>query len=465
MTDTTRNFRTQHPQNDPAATGKFDLSRRIIHLALPLLLTRQLENLVGFADIYMVGKLGPEAISAVGISRQLVMVISVTMIAVTTGTFAMVAQAIGAESRGDASATAKQSITLLSLLSIGISLFGLAAAPAFLVALSLSTEVIALGVPYLRVFFSGIVLMTLNFSITNCLHGAGDTRTPFYISLFNHTVKIGISYLLIFGIWGLPRLGVTGAAFGDIVGRLCGVCIGFWALYSGRFGITLLPDTSYRPNWALTRRILKIGVPSALQGLFRNGSNLVFVKLVALTASSTTAVAAFSIGNQVERLLRRTSLAFGTTATALVGQSLGAGNPDAAEQRGWTTLLIAVLFTAVLGIPIALFAQPILAFFTDAPDVIQIGIVYLYAIILAEPFMCAAITSGGGLRGAGDTLPGLYYTLIAQWLIRLPAAYLLAFTLGYDIIGIWAALVIFSALQGALTVRKFGKGEWKQRKI
>ena len=79
--------------------------------------------------------------------------------------------------------------------------------------------------------------------------------------------------------------------------------------------------------------------------------------------------------------------------------------------------------------------------------------------------MCAAITSGGGLRGAGDTLPGLYYTLIAQWLIRLPVAYLLAFTLGYDIIGIWAALVIFSALQGALTVWKFGKGEWKQRKI
>ncbi len=459
--------RPPRPQDHPASTGKIDLSltRRIFHLALPLLLTRQLENLVGFADIYMVGRLGPEAISAVGISRQLVMVISVTMIAVTTGTFAMVAQAIGAESQQDASANAKQSITLLTLLSIGISLFGLLVAPAVLVALSLSPEVVALGTPYLRVFFSGIVLMTLNFTITTCLHGAADTRTPFYISIINSAVKIVVSYLLIFGLWGLPRLGVTGAAAGDLVGRLCGVAIGFWVLYSGRFGITLLPDTSYRPNWTLARRILKIGIPSALQGFFRNGSNLVFIKLVALTASSTTAVAAFSIGNQMERVLRRTSLAFGTAATALVGQTLGAGEPDAAEQRGWTTLLIAVLTTALMGLPIALFARPIMAFFTDAPDVIGIGIVYLYAMVLAEPFMCAAITSSGGLRGAGDTMPALYYTLIAQWLIRLPVAYILAFTLGYDINGIWSTLVIFSALQGALTVRKFGKGEWKQRKI
>ena len=451
----------------PAARPKIDLAlvRPIFGLALPATLAAQLDNLVGLADIYMVGRLGPEAISAVGISRVIAMVITIMMISVTTGTFAMVAQSIGAGSLRQASAAAKQSFTLVGLISIGLSLFGVLVARLSLQALSPDPAIVALGTPYLQVFFAGLVFMTLNFAITSCLHGAGDTRTPLYISLVISAIKILASYLLIFGLWGLPALGVTGAAVGTVIGRLCGVVIGLAALYSGRFKVKLLPGTSYLPEPDLARRILRIGIPSALQGLFRNGSNLVFVKLVALTAASTTAVAAFSIGNQLERVLRRSSLAFGTAATALVGQSLGARQPEEAEQRGWTTMLVATATMVAVGLPVALLARPIMGLFTAAPDVIQIGVIYLYAMVLAEPFMCLAVTAGGGLRGAGDTRPALYYTLIAQWLIRLPAGYLLAFHLGWDINGLWAALVVFSALQGFLTVWKFKKGEWKERRI
>jgi putative MATE family efflux protein len=413
----------------------------------------------------MVSHLGPAAISAVGISRTIVMVISVTMIAITTGTFTLVAQAIGANDPMRASSASKQSFTLLSVLSIFLSLIGIFSAPHMLRALSLAPDVVEVATPYLRVFFSGSVLMTLNFAITTCLQAAGDTRTPFYIGLFNNGTKVIVGYLLIFGIWGLPEMGVVGAAIGGLVGRGVGVIAGFAVLYSGRFGIALLPGTSYLPEWTMARRILKIGIPSALQGLLRNGSGVVFVKLVAMTSASTTAVAAFSIGNQIERFLRQISLSFGTAATTIVGQGLGANKPDEAECRGWTALAISMIIVIVFGLPILLFAGPILQFFTDAPDVIQMGIIYLYAIVLAEPFMCAAMVSGGALRGAGDTMPALYYTLISQWIIRLPAAAFLAFYMGYDINGIWASLVIFSVLQGYLTVRKFAQGEWKTREI
>ena len=420
---------------------------------------------MGIVDIYMVGRLGPEAISAVGISRVIIMVIAVMMIAVTTGAFAMVAQFIGAGSLRQASATAKQSFTLVALISVGLSLLGIATARVSLEALSLAPEVVDLGTPYLRVFFAGMIFMTLNFAVTNCLYGAGDTRTPLYINILIGAVKVVASYLLIFGVWGLPELGVIGAAAGTVIGRICGVTVGFALLYSGRFRLKLLPGTSYLPDLDLARRILRIGVPSALQGLFRNGSGVVFVKLVALTDAGTAAVAALSIGNQMERVLRRTSLAIGTAATTLVGQNLGAENPGQAERSGWTTVLVGVASMALLGAPVALFARPLLGIFTDAPDVIQVGVVYFYAMAMAEPFMCMAITAGGGLRGAGDTRPGLYYTLVSQWLIRLPVGYFLAFHLGYDITGLWAALVLFSALQGFLTMRKFAKGEWKEREI
>lgn len=456
---------TAPPSDPPAARFDFKLTRRILSLTIPVAITAQLENLVGFADIFMVGRLGPAAISAVGISRQIIMVLGIMMVAVTTGTFAMVAQAIGAGSMERASAAAKQSFILVSVLALLLSAAGIYGAPYALSALSLKGDVVVLGAEYLRIFFAGILFLALNFSIQTCLHGAGDTRTPLYISIFINIVKLFFSYALIFGEWGLPEMGVAGAALGTVIGRVAGVIVGFWVLNSGRFGITLLPETSYRFNLDLARRLLRIGIPSALQGFFRNGSNLIYVKFIALTASSTTAVAAYSIGNQMERVLRRASLSFGTTATALVGQSLGAGRPDEAEQRGWTTLAISVLGIVAIGLPIAFFARDFMSVFTDVPEVIQIGIPYAIAMALAEPFMGAAIVSGASLRGAGDTMPALVYTLVSQWIIRLPAAYLLAFTLGYDILGIWAALVVFSALQGLLTVRKFATGEWKHREI
>lgn len=441
------------------------LLRTIYGLATPVALSHQVDNLVGIADIYMVGRLGPDAISAVGISRVLIMVVSVVMLSVTTGAFAMVAQFVGAGKEMEASATAKQAISLVGGTSVVLSLIGLAAAPLSLRALSLSPPVVAQGTLYLRTFFAGMVFLALNFAVRNCMYGAGDTRTPLYINLFVSIIKLAASYVLIFGFWRVPAMGIVGAAAGTVVARICGFAMGLIALYSGRLPVRLLRGTTYLPDLSLARRILRIGIPAALQGLFRNGSGVVFVKLVALTQAGPAAVAAFSIGNQMERVLRRTSLAFGTTATTLVGQSLGHDDPEDAKTRGWATIVAGTLTMAALGVPVALFARPLLGLFTDVPEVIRIGVVYFYAMALAEPFMCLAIAAGGGLRGAGDTKPALYYTLIAQWLIRLPVGYALAFLLGFDIQGLWAALVVFSALQGLLTVRKFGRGEWREREI
>jgi putative MATE family efflux protein len=439
--------------------------RRILALSLPVALSGQLDNFVGLIDIFMVGHLGAASISAVGIANVIAMVVTIAMVSVTTGAFALVAQAIGAGDVIKASATAKQSFTLVTLVGGVLSLVGIAITPAALTFLSPTAEVAALGGPYLRLFFSGLVFLTLNFALSSCLYGAGDTRTPLLISALISTVKVGCSYLLIFGVWGLPAMGVEGAAAGTVIGRGCGVVAGFVALYSGRYRLRLLPETSYRLDASVARRILRIGIPAALQGVFRNGSNILFVKMLAMTGAATAAVAAFSIGNQVERILRRSSLAFGTAATTLVGQDIGAGRIDEAERWGWATVVVGGVGLAVVGVPFVLGAGPFMAAFTDAPEVVDMGVRYLWALVLAEPFMCASITAGGALRGAGDTRSPLYYTVVAQWLIRLPVGYVLAFSLGWDVDGLWAALVVFSVLQGGLTLRKFASGTWKSLKI
>ena len=443
----------------------FSVSCRYLALVGPVAISSQLDNLVGFAEIFMVRSLGSAAISAVGISRQFVMVVGITMVAVTTGTMTMVAQAIGAKDHQNASTTTKQSITLVFAVSALISLIGYLGSSTAMRLMSLPYEVIVLGLPYLKWFFISLPLMGVHYTITTCLHASGDARSPLYIAVVSNVVRLIAGYGFIFGVWSLPELGVKGAAVGGLVGSGLGVGVSILALYSGRCGLTLSPEGSYLPEWDRARRILRIGIPSAIQGLFRNGSNLVFIKLVALTAKSTTALAAFAIGNQMERVLRRTSLAFGTATTSLVGHSLGAREVDQAEKRAWTTLTLSVTGMIALGIPIALLGEYYMSIFSSDPAVLVVGIVYLWAIAAAEPFLCGAIVGDGALRAAGDTMPPLYYTLIAQWLVRLPAAYILAFPLGYGVNGIWIALVIFSAAQAILTIRKLARGDWKSRRI
>ena len=253
--------------SNPTQHRRIDLSltRPILALTLPVAASGHLENLVVIADIFMVGKLGPAAISAVGIANQISMVFGIMMVAVTTGTLAIVAQAIGAGNKLGASAAAKQSFSLVARLSVGLGLIGLADTTFFLESLSVKPEVVQLAVPYLSVYFCGILLSMLNYSVAVCLQAAGDTRTPMYLSLLINAIKLFASYLLIFGIWGLPKMGVTGAALGSVVGSLFGVTAGSWALFSGRFGLTLLPGTSFKLELALASRLLKVGIPSALQ--------------------------------------------------------------------------------------------------------------------------------------------------------------------------------------------------------
>jgi putative MATE family efflux protein len=291
-------------------------------MTAPVALGGQAETIVGMIQLFLVGMLGPSALSAVGLSQAFTRVLFTAMMAISRGALTLVAQAVGANSMQEASAAAKQAFTLLFAFSLVFGIASFMMAPFLLPALIDDPEVISQGTPYLQIFFLGVPFMTLNRAVTSCFQGAGDTRTPFFLSLLSSTVQIFTSYLLIFGYWGLPALGVAGAAVGGFAGRFASTLLGIAFLYSGRFALTLLPTTSYRFDWQVARRILKVGVPSGVQGILRNGSGLLYLKLIALSSFPTIAVAAYAIANQLESILRRTGLSFGTVATALVEQNL-----------------------------------------------------------------------------------------------------------------------------------------------
>ncbi len=240
-------------------------------------LSAQLDTLVGVADIYLVGDLGADAIAAVGISQILTMVVGVVMIAVSTGAFALVAQGTGAGDARTVSATTKQALLLVAGISSLLSLLGAASARLALEVLSMPAGVVELGTGYLHVFFAGLAFMALNFTLNNCLYGAGDARTPLYLNIFMSILKIALSYLLIFGAGPVPALGVDGAALATVLSRAAGFALAIALVKSDRLKVRFLPDTSFFPERERAERMLRIGIPSAIQGLFRNGSGVVFV--------------------------------------------------------------------------------------------------------------------------------------------------------------------------------------------
>lgn len=222
----------------------FSITRSFLVLTFPLALATQVENLVGFAEIFMVRSLGSEAISAVGIAQTILFLLGITMIAVATGTMAMVAQAVGAKDLTDASKTAKQSVTLVLSISTVISAFGILTTDMALRSLSIPDNVSALASPYLQVIFASLPMIALDRTLDSCLYAAGDTRTPFYISLVSNIIHLISAYGLIYGVWGLPEMGVTGAAVANLVRGVFSNAIRFAVLYSGRFGFAFLPGTS-----------------------------------------------------------------------------------------------------------------------------------------------------------------------------------------------------------------------------
>ena len=432
-------------------------------LAWPVVTASLLHTMVGLVDIKMVGMLGPAPIAAVGMGRQIHMMLTTVLIMLSTGTTALVARYVGEGSPNKASAVLKESITLGVLGCLLILMpAGLMFARGALILLGGAEDVVALGTPYLRILFVGMAFMVFTMLVNASLRGAGDTKTPLVIlGLVNILNMVG-DYVLIFGIGPFPRMGVNGAAVASVLARAVGAMVGVWGLLSGRFVVRLNLRHRFRMDWTMARRILRIGVPTGLQGVVRNGSRMVLIKVVASTAAGTAAISSYVIGTQVLGISSHIGLALSTATMTMVGQNLGAGRPDRAAQSGWSAAKIAAMAMGMTGAIFFLFAGPIMRAFTDDPSVIQMGRQLLRIVVLAHPSVGVSMALTGGLRGAGDTASPFYYTIICLLFIQVSAAYVLGIAMGWETVGIWIAICVAGTIRGGLMARKFKQGKWKE---
>jgi len=437
----------------------------VFRLAWPVMLSNLLQTLMTTVDIILVGSLGdeaPEAVAAVGLGGQFLFLFFSIMIAVSAGTIALVARAVGAEDPRGAEHVLKQSLVLGAILSVPLTLVGVVLARPILETFGAEAVVVDLGTAYVRIVSLTVFFQFIAFLGSSALRGAGDTVTPLWIGALVNVVNVALAVTLIFGNGPVPRLGVVGAGIATAFSYVVGAALFLSVFLRGRGRLRL----HARGPWVdlpTVRRIFRIGWPAALEQILLQVAFILWVGMV--VGFGTDVLAAHQIGLRIQMFAFMPGFGFAIAATALVGQNLGARDSDAAERSGWEAakLSVAVMGTTALAI-FALAPWIAQAFIADAV-VVGWAVTFIRIHALSIPAVGVFFAIDGALRGAGDTRFPLVTSLTGIYGVRMPLSLVLGFALGFGILGVWVPLVVEYWYRAVVISAHFRRGRWKTIRV
>jgi putative MATE family efflux protein len=434
----------------------------IFRLAWPVLTSMLLEFTLSLANYFWVGFLGTAEQDAVTSSMIVTWSIFSTIAILVTGINALVSRAIGANDKATASYVSKQGIWLGIITGLFFSTLGIILTPHIMVFLKASPEVAALGTSYLQVFFISIGFIHVNDSLGAIFRASGDTRSPMYSYLTATILNIILDPFLIFG-WGpFPKMGIAGAATATVISVIVGCLIFIFLILKNRLEFSLAGWHKIRPDFKMMAKIIKIGLPISIQNLT---FTLIYWFLIQIVHQyGDAAGAAMGIGNRMEAMSYLVAFGFSIAASTLVGQNLGAKQPERAEKCAWGVVKLVVIETAIVSAIFLTIPGIITNAFTSDPNVHKIASDYLFILGLSQVFMGIEIVLEGAFSGAGNTIPPMAVSI--PWSIaRLPLAYLFCFTLDMGINGVWWSLTITSFCKAIILFFWFRKGNWKKKML
>ncbi|MGI6627573.1 MAG: MATE family efflux transporter [Bacillota bacterium] len=439
------------------------IRKKIINLALPALVEQTLMTMVSMADMIMVGRLGPWAIAAVGLSSQPMFVAMSVFIALNVGATALVARFVGAGEPDEASKVARQALMIAVIMGLALAVIGVSFSGQILHFMGAEEDVIGPGTGYLKVVCLGLPVWAVTISLTAALRGAGDTRTPMTVNIVANLVNVIGNYLLIHGHLGLPRLEVTGAGLATTISRVVASVLILTKVLKGGKVIKISIHDSFRFDSQIIKRILNVGIPAAIEQVVMRSGQMTFARIVSSLGTNT--YAAHQIALNIEGFTFTPGMSFQIASTTLVGQSLGARNPDRAEQVGWEAVRIGASIGVIVGILYFAFGSQLAHLYTDDPAVTALAAGALKIIALSQPFMISMFILIGGLRGAGDTRWTLLITMLGFWGIRVVTAYFLAIRLNLGLYGAWIGMALDMVVRSVLGVLRFRAGGWKHTRV
>lgn len=434
----------------------------IVKLAWPVVAAMFLESALIMTDYFWVGFLGTPQQDALTSSIIVTWTMFATSAIIVTGLTAVVARAAGARREDDAAYAGMQGIQMAIGIGITIAISGFILTPGILRFMNASPQVVKLGIPYLRIFFSGIILFFINDALGSIFRASGNTKTPTLAFAIGTGLNIVLDPFFIFG-WGpFPELGMAGAATATIISISVTFLTFIFLLLRKRLDFSLSAWYRTKPDIKTMLKIFKIGIPISTQ-------NLVFVVVYWFIIQivhefGQAAGAAMGVGNRWESLSFLIVFGLSTAVSTMVGQNLGAGQPSRAAKSTWATIGLAIGETFIVSVLFISIPHLLAGIFTSDPAVIEISIDYLVILALSQVFMAVEIILEGAFSGAGDTIPPMLVSIPGS-ISRLPLAYLLCFTFDIGINGVWWTLTITSFVKAIILLLWFRRGKWKNKKL
>ena len=438
------------------------LNRAVLLLAVPMVLEMIMESLFAVVDVFWVSRLGKDAIAVVGVTESVMSLIYAVAIGISFAATAIVARRIGEKNPTLAAQAAGQIIVLGITLSAALGIVLGYFAGDILQLMGASPDIVALGSNYARLMLGGNITVFLIFLINAIFRGAGDATIAMRTLWLANGLNIILDPCFIFG-WGpFPELGVTGAAVATNIGRGVGVLYQLWHL-TGKPGRVRIHLADFAPQREVLTTILKTSGNGIAQMFIATTSWVGLIKILSVFGSPILAGYTIAIRVVVFALMPAWGLA--NAGATLVGQNLGAGKPDRAENAVRIATKYNVLFLGIVGFLFVVLSGVIVSFFTTDPEVAHQATRALWIMSLAFPLYAAGMCLEATFNGSGDTWTPTRLNFFCFWLGQVPLAWILSGPLGLGPTGVYIAVPVSFTVLTLWSFALFRKGKWKQQKV
>jgi putative MATE family efflux protein len=438
------------------------LGRALLMLAVPMILEMIMESIFAMVDVFWVAHLGASAVATVGLTESMMMIVYSLAMGVSIGAMALVARRIGEKDPRAAADTAAQGIWLGVALALAIGLGGMLFAPELLRLMGADAQVVKGGSSFTRVMLGGNVTVFLLFLINSVFRGAGDAAQAMRVLWLGNALNIVLGPLFIFG-WGpFPELGVTGAAVATTLGRGVAVLYQLWVLGTSRSKISL-SRVHLRLDPKLMLSVLQLSTAATGQMLISMTSYIAVMRILAGFGSAP--LAGYTIGFRIFMFAILPAFGLANAAATLVGQNLGAKQPERAEAAVWRASHISAGFLVAIGGGFMLGAPWLVGLFSKDAEVVRYAVSYLRIVSLGFPFYGYGMVLSQSFNGAGDTRTPTLINLAVFWALQIPLAWLLSHHTSLHAYGVFVTLAVSFSVFAVVSVLAFRRGAWKQKQV
>lgn len=449
-------------QGTEADYTQIGLRRAIFLLAVPMILELVMESTFAVVDIFFVGKLGSSAVATVGLTETFLFLLYSIAMGLATAVTATIARRIGEKNKDEAGVSAVQALFLAFVSCIPFAVAGIFFAKDLLRLIGADDWSIANGYGYTRIMLGGNIVIMLLFVINAIFRGAGDAAIAMRVLWIANAINMVLDPLLIFGIGPFPELGVEGAAVATTTGRGIGVLIQLYYLFNGGKHIKVKLSQLYIQGKVMLN-IVRTSLGGIGQMIIAMTSWILLMRILADIGSQAVAGATITIRIMMFTIMP--AWGFSNAAATLVGQNLGAGNPDRAESSVWKIGTYNMIFLLLVSVLFFTLNESLIAIFTKDQRVIEIGGEWLRILSYSYFVYGWWMVSVQAFNGAGDTKTPTKINFVFFWLIQIPLSYYLAIKLNWQHSGVFWGVFISETLVGLFTLWLFSRGKWKLAKV